>query len=61
MGARGPRLAAFGYFGMGNLGNEASLAALVARVRDVRPDVELTCFAPTPLPRAASTWCRRPS
>ena len=45
MGTRGPRLAAFGYFGMGNLGNEASLAALLARVRDVRPDVELTCFA----------------
>ncbi len=45
MGTRGPRVAAFGYFGMGNLGNEASLAALIARVREVRPDVELSCFA----------------
>jgi polysaccharide pyruvyl transferase WcaK-like protein len=44
-----PHLAAYGYFGMGNLGNEASLAALLARVREARPDVDVSCFGADPV------------
>jgi polysaccharide pyruvyl transferase WcaK-like protein len=38
-------VAAYGFFGMGNIGNEGSLAALLGYLREVHPDLRLSCFA----------------
>ena len=42
------KVALFGHFGAGNFGNEATLQAMVRRLREVDPDIEITCICPQP-------------
>ncbi|MDJ1157086.1 polysaccharide pyruvyl transferase family protein [Chelatococcus sp. SYSU_G07232] len=46
--ALGPHVALFGNFGTGNLGNDGSLEAMLIALRELRPDLRLTCICPGP-------------
>jgi polysaccharide pyruvyl transferase WcaK-like protein len=43
--ADGLRVAAWGFFGMGNIGNEGTLAVFLKYMREMHPEITLSCFA----------------